>query len=59
MESVCTRTVVSFLAEIRTDIFKFKTDKQFVNWLRLAPNNKISGGKALKSSPKKTKINLY
>lgn len=31
IESVCTRTVVSFLAETRTDIFKFKTDKQFVN----------------------------
>jgi hypothetical protein len=28
-------------------IKKFKTAKQFSSWLRLAPNNKISGGKIL------------
>ena len=26
---------------------KYKTSKQFTSWLRLAPNNKISGGKIL------------
>ena len=26
---------------------KFKTEKQFVSWLHLCPNNKISGGKIL------------
>ena len=30
--------------------FKFKTSKQFTSWLRLAPNNKISGGKILNHS---------
>ena len=31
------------------DIKKFKTAKQFTSWLRLAPNNKVSGGKVLSS----------
>lgn len=55
IESVCTGTVASFLAEIGTDIYKFQTAKQFVNWLRLAPNNKISGGKVLSSRTPKGK----
>ncbi|WP_375604981.1 IS110 family transposase [Flavobacterium davisii] len=55
IESVCSGTVTSFLAEIGTDIYKFKTSKQFVNWLRLAPNNKISGGKVLSSRTPKGK----
>lgn len=28
-------------------IRKFKTAKHYVSWLRLAPNNKVSGGKLL------------
>lgn len=55
IESVCSGTVASFLAEIGTDIYKFKTAKQFVNWLRLAPNNRISGGKVLSSRTPKGK----
>ncbi|SEG50764.1 transposase, partial [Algoriphagus boritolerans] len=30
-------------------IKKFKTAKHFASWLRLAPNNKVSGGKLLSS----------
>ncbi|MCH7408958.1 transposase [Belliella sp. DSM 111904] len=30
-------------------IKKFKTAKHFASWLRLAPNNKVSGGKVLSS----------
>jgi transposase len=38
------------MAEIGLDGFKkFNSHKQFVSWLRLAPNNKISGGKVLSS----------
>jgi transposase len=41
-------TVLSIMSEIGPDGFKkFKTAKQFTSWLRLAPNNKISGGKVL------------
>jgi len=38
------------MSEIGPDGFnKFKSSKEFVSWLRLAPNNKISGGKVLSS----------
>ena len=33
----------------------FKTAKDFVSWLRLAPNNRISGGKILSSRTPKGK----
>lgn len=45
IESVSTSTVLTFLSEVGTDIYKFKKAKHFVNWLRLAPNNKIKGSK--------------
>lgn len=36
------------MSEIGPEGFKkFETSKQFTSWLRLAPNNKISGGKIL------------
>jgi len=36
------------MSEIGPEGFnKFKTAKQFASWLRLAPNNRISGGKVL------------
>ncbi len=34
---------------------KWKSEKHFTNWLGLAPNNKISGGKVLSCSTKKVK----
>ncbi len=41
-------TILSIMSEIGSDGFtKFATAKQFTSWLRLAPNNKISGGKIL------------
>ena len=40
----------SIISEIGPSGFqKFPSSKQFVSWLRLAPNNKISGGKILSS----------
>jgi transposase len=48
IEGVSHATVLTLMSEIGPDGFlKFKTAKQFTNWLRLAPNNKISGGKVL------------
>jgi len=49
IEGVSRSTVMTFLSEVGNDIYKFKTAKQFTSWLRLAPNNKISGGKVLSS----------
>ena len=41
-------TVLTIMSEVGPDGFsKFKSAKQFASWLRLAPNNKISGGKVL------------
>lgn len=48
IEGVNDATVMAFIAEIGLGgIRKFKTAKEFTAWLRLAPNNKISGGKVL------------
>ena len=48
IEGVSHATVMTIISEIRLEGFsKFHTSKQFVSWLRLSPNNKISGGKVL------------
>ena len=48
IEGVSHATVMTIISEIGLDGFsKFNTSKQFASWLRLAPNNKISGGKVL------------
>lgn len=50
IEGVSFSTILTLMSEIgREGIFKFKTAKQFAAWLRLAPNNKVSGGKVLSS----------
>lgn len=48
IEGVSHATVMTIISEIGLEGFsKFHTSKQFVSWLRLSPNNKISGGKVL------------
>ncbi|RZK22832.1 MAG: IS110 family transposase [Flavobacterium sp.] len=50
IEGLSHGTVLSLMSEIGPEGFKkFDTAKQFASWLRLAPNNKISGGKVLSS----------
>lgn len=47
-------TILSIISEVGPDGFKkFETAKHFTSWLRLAPNNKISGGKLLSSKTPK------
>lgn len=41
---------MELLAETGTDLCKWKTEKHFVSWLNLCPNNKISGGKLISSA---------
>ena len=48
-------TVLSILCTLGNDICRFKTAKQFASWLRLVPNNKISGGKIISSRTPKSK----
>ncbi|PXX21180.1 transposase IS116/IS110/IS902 family protein [Arenibacter sp. ARW7G5Y1] len=48
IEGLSHSTILSIMSEIGPEGFnKFKTAKQFSSWLRLAPNNKVSGGKIL------------
>jgi transposase len=48
IEGVNDATIMSIISEVGLEgIKKFETAKQFTAWLRLAPNNKISGGKVL------------
>lgn len=48
IEGVSHSTVIALMSEVGLDgIKKFKTAKEFSSWLRLSPNNKISGGKVL------------
>ena len=50
IEGLSHSTVLSIMSEIGPDGFKkFQSSKEFVSWLRVAPNNKISGGKVLSS----------
>jgi transposase len=48
IEGLSHSTILTIMSEIGPDGFlKFGSAKQFSSWLRLAPNNKISGGKIL------------
>ena len=42
-------TVLCLLTNMGHDIFKFPSAKHFCSWLRLSPNNKLSGGKIISS----------
>ena len=48
IEGLSHATILTLMSEVGPEGFKeFPTGKQFASWLRLAPNNKISGGKIL------------
>lgn len=50
IEGMSFSTVLALMSEVGMEgIKKFKTAKHFASWLRLAPNNKVSGGKLLSS----------
>ena len=55
IEGISRGTVMTFLSEVGIDIYKFNTAKQFTSWLRLAPDNKVSGGKIISSRTPKGK----
>jgi cytochrome c553 len=48
-------TALSIYAETGPDLSRFKSEKHFVSWLGLSPNNKISGGKIISSRVQKKK----
>lgn len=48
IEGLNDATILTIISEVGLEgIKKFDSAKQFTSWLRLAPNNKISGGKIL------------
>jgi transposase len=48
IEGVSHNTIIALMSEVGYEgIKKFGAAKQFTSWLRLSPNNKISGGKML------------
>jgi transposase len=50
IEGMSFSTVLALMSEVGIEgIRKFPSAKHFCSWLRLAPNNKISGGKVLSS----------
>ncbi|MCC9139037.1 transposase [Pontibacter silvestris] len=42
-------TVLCLLATMGKDLHRFPTAKSFASWLRLVPNNKVSGGRIISS----------
>lgn len=56
--SVSHNTILCILTNMGNDILKFSTSKQFTSWLRLAPNNKVSGGKIISTRTPKGKNRL-
>ena len=50
IEGMSFSTVLSVMSEVGMDgLKKFPSAKHFASWLRIAPNNKVSGGKILSS----------
>jgi len=50
IEGMSYSTVLSLMSEVGVEgIRKFPSAKHFCSWLRIAPNNKVSGGKLLSS----------
>src|SRR5438477_6403060 len=43
------QTVQTIISEVGVDMSRWNTEKQFASWLGLCPDNRISGGKVLKS----------
>ncbi len=52
IDGINTNTALKILAEIGTDMSRWKTAKHFASWLGLSPGTKISGGKVLSSATK-------
>jgi transposase len=46
---------LTLIAEIGLDMSRWKSEKEFVSWLGLAPNNRVSGGRILNNRSKRKK----
>ena len=50
IDSIGPYTALKLVAEIGTDMTRWRTEKHFTSWLTLAPKNKISGARLISSS---------
>jgi transposase len=55
IDGISELTAQKVLSEIGTDMSKWPTAKHFASWLRLCPNNKITGGKVIHTGVQPTK----
>jgi len=58
IQGVGNGTILSILTQVGDRIDHFPSSKHFCSWLRLAPNNKITGGKIISSRTPKGKNQL-
>lgn len=49
IEGINQNTVLTLMAEVGTDITKFRNPDAFASWLHLCPNEKVTGGKVISS----------
>jgi transposase len=54
IDGISESSALSLIAEIGVDMSRWETEKHFASWLTLCPNNKISGGKVLQRSTRKS-----
>jgi transposase len=54
IDGISESAALALIGEIGVDMSPWKTEKHFASWLALCPNNKISGGKVLQRSTRKT-----
>jgi transposase len=55
LPGLSTLAVEVIISETGLDMSCWKSEKHFCSWLKLCPDNRISGGKVLSSRPRKTK----
>ena len=55
LPGLSTLAVEVIISETGLDMSCWKSEKHFCSWLKLCPDNRISGGKLLRSRPRKTK----
>lgn len=53
IDGINTNTAIKIIAEIGTDMSRWKTSKHFASWLGLCPGTKITGGKIISARTKK------
>jgi hypothetical protein len=55
---ISSTVALEVLGEIGTNLSKWASEEEFVSWLNLCPNQKVSGGKLISSKLLSKKANL-